>query len=60
MIRPEGPIRVGILAPSLDIVGGQSIAATRLYQLVKLVTCGGSVGCNEFVFERISRSSGEA
>ncbi len=29
------PVRVGLFAPSLDIVGGQSIAATRLHERLK-------------------------
>ena len=32
MTAPPGPVRVGLFAPSLDIVGGQSIAATRLFR----------------------------
>ena len=32
MSAPPRPVRVGLFAPSLDIVGGQSIAATRLHE----------------------------
>ena len=37
MTGPESPVRVGLFAPSLDIVGGQSIAATRLFERLKQV-----------------------
>lgn len=37
MTAAPGPVRVGLFAPSLDIVGGQSIAATRLFERLKQV-----------------------